>query len=95
MSHDVMWIDMMFSEGIDNGRSEDRSLEFSPSICSPVHYSRNKIDQELCDYKTCEGGHRSLMIFDSLLDEQVPKIEAKREIDRLPEAQIPRIVVFP
>ena len=35
------------------------------------------------------------MIFDCFLDEQVPKIETKREVGGLPEAQIPRIVVFP
>jgi hypothetical protein len=35
------------------------------------------------------------MIFDSFLNEQVPEIETKREVDGLPKAQIPRIVVFP
>ena len=85
----------MLPEGVDYSWTEYGGLEFTPGVSSPVHQPWDEIDCQLSKDETDKSRHGALMIFDCLFDQNVPEVKAETEVGGLPQAKIPRVVVFP
>lgn len=69
---DILGIEVMHPEGADDRWAKDGGFKLSPSVCRPVAHSRYEIYEELGDDEAEDYWQWIGVIFDGLLDEQVP-----------------------